>query len=81
MRITTTTCPAASRRADYARDAVFAAFRPQQARAIDQGAFVDRAPDQGPRQHSEVIARRQAVLERLAHALRLDGDDARPSAA
>ncbi len=38
-----------NRRAASARDAVFAEFRPGDARAIDQGDFVDRAPDQAPR--------------------------------
>ena len=34
-----------TRRATFARDAVFAEFRPSNARAIDQGDFVDREPD------------------------------------
>ena len=65
----TPTRPAASRRnSDFARDAVFTEFSGRDAKAVDQGAFVDRVPDQAPRR------RRQAVLERLAHALLVDGD-------
>ncbi len=37
------------RRADFARDIVFAEFGYHNARAIDYGHFTDRKPHQGPR--------------------------------
>ena len=81
----TTTRPASSRLNSFARDAVFAAFGPQQARAIDQGAFTDHSPQQIRCLRSKAIARRQTVLDRLAAALLLGADDAdddaEPSAA
>ncbi len=73
---TTTTRPAASRRnPNFARDAVFAAFRPRQARALDQADFQDRAPDQLPQRHIEADAGGGISLDQLAAALRLDGGD------
>ena len=46
-----------NRRATFARDAVFAEFRPGDARTIDQGDFVDREPDNAS---ADVIERRAA---------------------
>ena len=74
--------PAASRRSSaFARAAVRLEFRARDARALDQDGFTDHSPQQIRCRRSEAIARRQAVLERLAHALRLDDDDAESSAA
>ena len=74
--------PAASwRNPNFARDAVFAAFRPRQARALDQADFQDRAPDQLPQRHTEAIASGELALDQLAAALRLTGDDAAGPAA
>ncbi len=83
MPSTTSPCPASSRHSStFARDAVFAAFRPRQARALDYGDFIDRDPAQLPRRHPDAVSQRQAVLERLVTALRQVGDDAAgPSAA
>ena len=70
------------RRAAFAKSAVYLEFRVRDARAVDQDGFTDHSPQQIRRWRSEAIARRQAVLERLAAALQLDGDDdAGPSAA
>ena len=61
---TTPTRPAASQRnPDYARDAVFAAFRPRHARALDEGAFVDRLPDQLARRHIDVGGEEHVVSQ------------------
>ena len=46
----------AKHRAAFARDAVFAEFRPRAAAAIDYDGFVDRRPDQGVRHIGEVAA-------------------------
>ena len=62
------------------RDAVFAAFRPQQARALDQADFQDHAPDQLPRRLTEADASGEVPLDQLAAALRLDADDAESQA-
>ncbi len=59
---TTATRPASSRRNSLARAAVFAEFRPRDARAIDQAGFIDRRPDQAPRLHAEFNAGGEAVL-------------------
>ena len=71
------------RRAAFAKAAVYAEFSGRNARALDQGGFTDHSPQQIRRWRSEAVARRQAILERLAAALLLDddGDDAEPSAA
>ena len=81
MRIIISPCSAASRRTDYARSAVFAAFQGRDARALDQDDFTDHSPQQIRFQRSEAIAPRQAILDQLAAALQLDddGDDAGPS--
>ena len=72
---TTTTPPTASwRSSNYARDAVFAAFQPRQARALDQGDFVDRAPEQLPRRRIETDAGGEIALDRLAEVLLLDAE-------
>ena len=78
---TTSTRPAASRRnPNYARDAVFAAFGPRQAHALDQGAFVDRAPDQISHRITEANAGGEVALDQLAEALSQVGDDAESQA-
>ena len=46
----------ARRRAGFARDAVYAEFRPGDARALDHDGFKDRRPNDGPRHIGEVIA-------------------------
>ncbi len=48
---------ASKRRADFARQAVRLEFRPRDARALDQGDFRDRAPNQSPRHIGEVAAK------------------------
>ena len=78
---TTSLRPASSRRNSFARDAVFAAFGPRQARALDQADFQDHAPDQLPRRLTEADASGEVALDQLAAALRLNGDAAEPSAA
>ncbi len=50
--------PISKRRAAFARDAVFAEFRPRDARAIDYDGFVDRHPHERPRL-SPVLWRRE----------------------
>ena len=68
---------AASRRnPNYARDAVFAAFRPRQARALNQADFQDRAPDQLPRTCAPPTGTvAELALERLAEILREAGGE------
>ena len=79
---TTPTRQAASRlQSDFARAAVYLEFRGRDARAIEQGAFVDRQPDRLPRRRSEVIASGEVALDQLAAALRQVGGDAESSAA
>ncbi len=64
MGTTTTAAPRASasktptpnRRDVNARDAVFLHFRSRDARAIDQGDFVDRRPNDRPRHIGKVAA-------------------------
>ena len=74
---TTTTCSASSRPSNFARDAVFAAFRPQQARALDQADFIDRQPDQLPRRLTEAdTGVGEVALDHLAKILRQVGGDA-----
>ena len=74
---TTPTRPAASRRSSaFARAAVYLEFRGRDARALHQGIFTDRSPQQIRCWRSEAIARRQAVLERLAAALSQVGGEA-----
>ncbi len=58
----------AKHRAAFARDAVFAEFRPGDARALDHDSFTDRRPDQGPRPLGEVAA--QVVNDTGEKALR-----------
>ena len=71
------TRPAASRRnSAFARAAVFTEFRGRDARAIDQGNFVDRAPDQTPHRRAVTDVGDAFALDQLAAALLLDGDDA-----
>ena len=41
--------PISKRRAAFARDAVFAEFRPRDARAFDRDGFEDRGPSEAPR--------------------------------
>ena len=41
--------PISKRRNAFARDAVFAGFRPRDARALDRDDFVDRQPRERPR--------------------------------
>jgi hypothetical protein len=41
--------PISKRRAAFARDAVFAEFRPRDARGIDSDRFKDREPAEAPR--------------------------------
>ena len=48
MHIYTHTTPSTSSRATYARDAVYAEFRPRDARALDYDDFTDREPDEAP---------------------------------
>ncbi len=43
-------------RAAYARSAVFAEFRPGDARALDHDGFEDRRPNDGPRHIGEAAA-------------------------
>ncbi len=72
---TTTTRLAASRRnPNHARDAVFAAFRPQQARALDQADFIDRQPDQLPHRRIEPDASGDLALDQLAEVILLDAE-------
>ena len=78
MPITSTRSASSRPQSDYARSAVFAAFRARDAKAIEQGAFVDRQPGQIPRRHIETDAGREVALDHLAAALQLD-DDAGPS--
>ena len=74
---TTMTRPASSRHSStYARSAVYLAFRGRDARALDQADFVDRAPNQVSRRHTDAIPRWQSVLERLAVALSQVGGEA-----
>ncbi len=60
--------PSDQHRAAFARDAVFAEFRPGDARALDHDSFTDRRPDQGPRPLGEVAA--QVVNDTGEKALR-----------
>ncbi len=71
----TTKRPASSRLNSFARDAVFAAFGPRRARALDEGAFVDRLPNQAPRLHAEFDTGGEAVLH-LAEVLSQVGGEA-----
>ena len=45
-----------ARATTFARDAVHLEFRGRDAKAIEQGDFVDRVPDQVPRRHTEADA-------------------------
>ena len=57
--------PISKRRTAFARDAVFAEFRPRDARALDRDDFVDRRPEQAPRllanQHDRTAAAMSGV--------------------
>ncbi len=72
---TTSRYPPSSRPSNFARDAVFAAFGPRRARALDEGAFVDRLPNQAPRLHAKFDTGGEAALDQLAKALRQFGGD------
>ena len=72
---TTSTRPVASRRTSFARDAVRLEFRGRDARHLDQAGFIDRAPDQHPRRHTEANANGEIALDQLAAGLRQVGSD------
>ncbi len=55
-------------RANFARQAVIAAFGWRHARALDQADFVDRMPDQAGCRHSDAVG--ALALERLEEAFR-----------
>ena len=73
--------PTPNRRADFARDAVYAEFRPGDARALDQVYFVDRRPDQEPRHIGEVAVNvvddvgRRAITHWLKKACQTKGEE------
>ncbi len=73
-------------RANFARAAVFAEFGTRNARALDQGDFVDRRPKQGPRHIGEVAAKvtndtgQKSLRYWLNQAGRADTDDERKAA-
>ncbi len=73
----------AKHRAAFARDAVFAEFRPGDARALDHDSFTDRRPDQGPRPLGEVAAQvvndtgEKALRHWLAQAAEADNEQDR----
>ena len=73
----------AKHRASFARDAVFADFRPGDARALDHDSFTDRRPDQGPRPLGKVAAQvvndtgEKALRHWLAQAAEADNEQDR----
>ena len=72
---TTPTRPAASRRT-FSRSAVYLEFRGRDAKAIDQSAFVDRAPAPPPRRYAEAGVGGAHVIDQFSVALRqVDVDD------
>ena len=77
---------ASKRRAAFARQAVRLEFRTRDARALDQGYFVDRKPNVRPRHIGEVAAKvtRAAGQNSLRHwlnqASRADTDEEREAA-
>ena len=74
------TFPTNSRKT-FARAAVYEAFRPQDAKAINHGGFMDRQPQEVPRHISEIATNvakdvDQRVLNHwLTEAARLDGQE------
>ena len=73
-------------RANFARAAVFAEFGTRNARALDQGDFVDRRPKQGPRHVGEVAAKvtndtgQRTLRHQLNQAGQADTDEERKAA-
>ncbi len=64
-----------ARAAAFARSAVRLEFRGRDARHLDQAGFIDRAPDQHPRRHTEANANGEIALDQLAAGLRQVGGD------
>ncbi len=72
-----------NRRADFARQAVFAEFRPRDARALGHDGFKDRCPNDAPRHIGEIAAGvvqdvgDRALRHWLAQAARAESDEDR----